>query len=115
MNLKDIREIHLPDLQFCKLCDDTYGVNRGVYNTIDAWFYNKGIENILVRRSVMIDFLEFACDNFISSNHNKRFKFGHGGLTSKLEEYWVHFNKLNNYPITSQDFSQILISSTSVN
>ena len=30
---------HLPDLRFAKWCEETYSVNRGVYNTIDEKLY----------------------------------------------------------------------------
>ena len=91
MNWKE-KKIHLPDLQFCKLCEDIYGVNRGVYNTIEDWFSNKGINNILIRRTMILDFLAFTCGHSISQSCKGKFKFGHGGLTIKLEEffYQVH-------------------------
>ncbi|MEW9673342.1 hypothetical protein [Ammoniphilus sp. 3BR4] len=40
-----LKEIQLPDILFCKLCEDKYGINRGVYNSIDTWFFQKGMEN----------------------------------------------------------------------
>jgi riboflavin kinase len=50
--------IHLNDFSFIQLCDKNYGVNRGIYNTIDSWFYENGMENILERRRNIIFFLE---------------------------------------------------------
>ncbi|GAA3331356.1 hypothetical protein GCM10020331_087640 [Ectobacillus funiculus] len=51
--------IHLPDLTFVDLCESNYGINRGVYNTIDAWFYKHGLKDILDRRRNILSFLEF--------------------------------------------------------
>ncbi|OIK10191.1 hypothetical protein BIV60_22110 [Bacillus sp. MUM 116] len=75
--------IHLTDLAFIQLCNDEHGINRGVYNTIDNWIYNQGIKNILERRRLLLAFLESLRDN-----ENSRKKFGHGGLTPKLEEFF---------------------------
>jgi riboflavin kinase len=73
--------IHLNDLSFIRLCYEKYGVNKGVYNTIDAWFYSKGVENILERRRKILLFLQYI------KNHSCS-KFGHGGLTIKLQEFF---------------------------
>jgi hypothetical protein len=93
---KNKKEIHLPDLTFCKLCEDKYGVNRGLYNTIDYWFYEKGIENISERRSIILDFLQVVCDRSKISTPNRKYKFGHGGLTIKLNEYWEKRTAMKN-------------------
>ncbi|MEC0300962.1 hypothetical protein [Peribacillus frigoritolerans] len=85
--LLDVEEsIHLTDLSFINLCKEKYGINRGVYNTIDAWFYKQGISNILERRNSILFFLDFIKGN--SELENNQCKFGHGGLTIKLEEYY---------------------------
>ncbi|MGM1033947.1 MAG: hypothetical protein ACQEXK_15950 [Bacillota bacterium] len=85
--LLDVEEIiNLTDLSFIKVCNEQYGINRGVYNTIDAWFYKQGISNILERRNSIIYFLEFIRRK--SESENNHCKFGHGGLTTKLEEYY---------------------------
>ncbi|WP_285768445.1 hypothetical protein [Peribacillus sp. SI8-4] len=78
--------IHLTDLSFITVCNEKYGINRGVYNTIDAWFYKQGINNILERRNSILFFLEFIKGN--SDMKNNQYKFGHGGLTVKLEEFF---------------------------
>ncbi|MFJ7727826.1 riboflavin kinase [Neobacillus sp. NPDC097160] len=75
--------IHLTDLAFIQLCDDKHGINRGVYNTIDTWIYKQGIKNILERRRLLLTFLES-----IKDCENSRKKFGPGGLTPKLEEFF---------------------------
>ncbi|MBT2664763.1 hypothetical protein J7J00_04585 [Bacillus sp. ISL-4] len=85
--LLDVEEIiNLTDLSFIKVCNEQYGINRGVYNTIDAWFYKQGISNILERRNSILYFLEFIKQS--SGKENNHYKFGHGGLTTKLEEYY---------------------------
>ncbi|MGG0718010.1 hypothetical protein ABE096_10545 [Robertmurraya massiliosenegalensis] len=75
--------IHLADFSFIQLCIKKYGVNRGIYNTIDLWFYKNGIEDILERRRNILFFLESLIDP-----KNPRPKFGSGGLTIKLQQYF---------------------------
>lgn len=72
--------IHNTDLEFSSYCKNMYKVNRGIYNTIDSWFYNQGVKNILHRRKKIIDFL-----NYLQSNNT--LSFGKGGLTHKLNEF----------------------------
>ncbi|MGA5691484.1 hypothetical protein [Cytobacillus pseudoceanisediminis] len=85
--------INLPDTLFWKLCQDKYGVNKGIYNTIDLWFYNNGQYKLITRRRLIINFLNFTQLN----NHKKnmRLKFGHGGLSKKLDEFWKNNYKGN--------------------
>jgi riboflavin kinase len=78
--------VNIPDLSFINICNEKYGINRGVYNTIDAWFYNQGIHQIIKRRETILSFLEYIKEKYITDN--RRCKFGHGGLTEKLEEYY---------------------------
>jgi riboflavin kinase len=80
--------IHLNDFSFIQLCDKNYGVNRGIYNTIDSWFYENGMENILERRRNIIFFLESIHKK--KETKNLRPKFGSGGLTLKLQEYFFY-------------------------
>lgn len=77
--------LHLTDHSFINVCNEKFGINRGVYNTIDAWFYKQGINNILERRNSILSFLEFI--KRTSEFKNNRCKFGPGGLVIKLEEY----------------------------
>jgi riboflavin kinase len=81
------QQLHLPDLLFAKFFEEKYGINRGVYNTIDAWFYENGINNISKRRKIIIDFFEFSGCSTIQGEETKRHKFGHGGLRNKLDKY----------------------------
>ncbi|PMC34283.1 hypothetical protein CJ195_23640 [Bacillus sp. UMB0899] len=80
--------IHLTDLDFAQLCHKKYGLNKGIYNTIDSWFYKQGIQNILERRKNILFFLEFL-DGKVETK-NLRPKFGSGGLTIKLQDYFLH-------------------------
>jgi riboflavin kinase len=84
MREKKDNVIHLPDLSFVQWCEKSYGLNRGVYNTIDAWFYENGTKDILKRRKLIVYFLNhYKQDQY----DGKRIKFGHGRLTSLLSEY----------------------------
>ncbi len=74
--------IHLTDYSFQKLCDEEFGINRGVYNEIDKWFYNEGLVNILMRRKAILNFIRFN-----AINGKDRVRFGNGGLRQKLVEY----------------------------
>lgn len=86
MNHKDI--IHLTDLSFQKFCEENFGVNRGVYNTIEKWFYERGVNNIIKRRLVILKFLNYAAYRTIQSR-NSKVRFGHGGLKNCLDEFMV--------------------------
>lgn len=78
--------VHYTDFSFQKFCEDKYGVNRGVYNTIDRWFYEKGLVNILNRRLLVLEFLNYVAN---SRSHNKsKIRFGNGGLTNQLNEFF---------------------------
>ena len=59
-SLEKSKYLNLPDLQFFNWCNQQYQVNRGVYNTIDQWFFEYGIVNIHYRRIQLLAFLEFA-------------------------------------------------------
>ncbi len=83
--------IHLPDLSFIRLCNEEYGINRGLYNTIDLFFYERGFERIVDRRRNILYFLEHIQKN--TDFKNNRAKFGSGGLKIKIEEYLVELEK----------------------
>lgn len=72
---------HLPDLQFVQFCERKFSLNKGIYNTIDNWFYKMGITNILDRRKMILQFMVINCSN------KTKVKFGPGGLTKKLENF----------------------------
>lgn len=79
--------VHHTDYSFQKWCEKKYGINRGVYNVIDQWFYEKGIKNIISRRKEILNFLHFIAHP-LRLNQPLKIKFGKGGLVNRLEEFW---------------------------
>lgn len=77
----------LPDLHFYKWCGLTYGINRGVYNTLDALLFEKGFKDVYERRLVLISFLEYSLREDLYDEKRKAMKFGRGNLTVKLSEF----------------------------
>lgn len=54
--------INKTDLHFFRYCEDNFGINRGVYNTIDQWFY-KRISIVLQREDyILLNFLNVHLD-----------------------------------------------------
>jgi riboflavin kinase len=86
-SLAKSEHLNLPDLQFFNGCHVQYGLNKGVYNTIDNWFYEYGIVHILSRRIYLLAFLEFAKEKEPEQNEHKVIRFGNGGLVKKLYEF----------------------------
>lgn len=89
--VNEAEALHLPDFQFVNYCFQTFGLNRGIYNTIDQWLYKFGYREIITRRSVTIDFLQD-----IQLKHGRdrssMLRFGKGGLTKQLDDF-VHLPK----------------------
>ena len=81
-------DLHLPDLDFARKAEEKFQVNRGIYNTIDAWFYKNGLEDIVRRRSHITQFLTYSSEEVmkVKENQVKRLVFPNG-LTSTLESY----------------------------
>ncbi|MGJ9460707.1 hypothetical protein [Oceanobacillus sp. CF4.6] len=75
--------LHLPDWQFVCFCRDRFGLNKGVYNTIDTWFYENGIINITERRKQIVYFL----DSKTNQMENGKLKFGPKKLNLFLSEH----------------------------
>jgi riboflavin kinase len=90
--------LNLPDLQFYNWCNQQYRVNRGVYNTIDQWFYEYGIVNIHSRRIQILAFLDFVKDEMLEEQP-KYIRFGHGGLTKRLNEFMIDRLQSNVIPL----------------
>jgi riboflavin kinase len=104
MTLKKLTEIiHLPDLHFNQFCVRQFGINRGVLNTIDEWFFENGIQNILERRKRIYHFL--TCCYQIGLADNGKMKFGHGNLSKELTEY-LKRNYSYGYPISKQKMTE---------
>ncbi|PAD34016.1 hypothetical protein CHH48_17020 [Terribacillus saccharophilus] len=80
-------QLQWPDLQFINWCSGQYGINRGIYNTIDAWLYEYGILELKERRKVMILFLQQA-------GQRDGDKFGKGGLARNLEQFITIFERV---------------------
>lgn len=79
--------LNLPNTRFYEWCHKQYGLNRGVLNTIDNWFYDYGIVNVLSRRIYTLAFLDYVKEAGLQRNGQKFVKFGHGGLSEKLKEF----------------------------
>lgn len=87
MNNRVVKNLHhLPDLRFAKWCEETYSINRGVYNTIDEKLYKAGYEDIRERRNAIISFLEKHVV-FDELKSKKYFTFGHGNLSAALQQF----------------------------
>ena len=88
MDFQSEEILSMPDLLFSKLCEDYYGINRGVYNTIDCWFYEQGGSNIVNRRKMVLAFCQIFC-----LSKDKKVKFGSGGLSEKLNLFWTQYTQ----------------------
>jgi riboflavin kinase len=82
---QDEELLNIPDLLFSKFCEEKYEINKGVYNTIDHWFYQQGLSRIVERRKTILNFFQYIC---LIENKNTKVKFGPGGLTTKLKQFW---------------------------
>lgn len=85
--LSENQLVHYTDLTFQRLCEEEYGINRGVYNVIDRWFYENGLKNIISRRKEILNFLCFMTQR-MNGTKPAKIKFGRGGLVNTLESYW---------------------------
>lgn len=93
--------LNLPDLQFFNWCNRQYRVNRGVYNTIDQWLYEFGIVNAQYRRIQILAFLDFVKNEMLEGKP-KFIRFGHGGLTKRLNEFIHDYGQSNVIPLKKQ-------------
>lgn len=62
-NLLENEELNHPDLKFYHKCYQDYHINRGIFNTIDDWFFEYGVIDIVYRRFYILAFLEFVKGN----------------------------------------------------
>lgn len=85
--------LNLPDLQFFLWCQHQYKLNKGVYNTIDTWFYKNGIVSIIHRRIYILAFLDFVKKPGQQEDPHKYIQFGNGGLTKKLYQFFRKIDK----------------------
>lgn len=85
--MKDV--LNLPDLAFVRYCQKNYRVNRGVYNTIEHWFYECGISKVQERRAMILLFLKQL------TTSNEKCIFGAGGLKQQLQIFWLSYMNKN--------------------
>lgn len=79
--------VQLPDILFVKHCEKEYGLNRGVYNTIDQWFFEKNSElTVEMRRKLIILFIEYFKSDFV--DNQEKFVVGKGNLVNYLNNFW---------------------------
>ncbi|AZB41918.1 hypothetical protein CEF21_06135 [Bacillus sp. FJAT-42376] len=79
--------VNSPDLVFQQYCKEVFGVNRGIYNTIDEWFFQAGAVSVLKRRRLILDFLQ----DLSEPNPGEKaalLKVGKGGLAPALLAFW---------------------------
>jgi len=79
--------LHFPEVRFFQWCNEKYKINKGIYHTIDEWFYSNGINNIISRRIHVIAYLEYMWEQEQFQTDNKYVKFGSGGLTRSLKQF----------------------------
>jgi riboflavin kinase len=84
--VKESLLLKLPDKAFFDLCNELYGINRGVYNVIDHWFYHNGYQDIESRRDTILKFLDYLQKHRIN-------KFGKGGVKQNLEIFTANRKK----------------------
>src|SRR5699024_10000028 len=80
--ISDHLSSQLPDLKFVRFCEEKYGINRGIYNTVDEWFYEQGIEGIVRRREIIMDFFKS-----LNESENRKVTFGSKRLREKFNHY----------------------------
>lgn len=74
---------NLPNLLFQQYCEKVYGINRGVFNTVELSFFDQGNTDIIRRRDGMLRFFQFMIDKLeISRNKSK---LGSGVITLILQ------------------------------
>jgi hypothetical protein len=79
--------VHLPDYRFAAWCLRQYGINRGIYNTIDERLFQFGIKEIVTRRMTILSFLNQVQQSHVHQGKGKKIKFGKGLLISTLTQF----------------------------
>ncbi|MFC7441578.1 hypothetical protein [Laceyella putida] len=79
--------VHQPDFQFAAWCLRQYGINRGVYNTIDDWLFRFGMKDIVSRRMMIISFLTQVRQSKLNHENSEKIKFGKGLLVAALTRF----------------------------
>lgn len=83
----DCEYIQIPELHFIKLCTQKYKINKGIYYTVDNWFYHFGVRSLVGRRIYIIAYLEYLLEHGGYDLQSKYLKFGSGGLVKSLKEF----------------------------
>lgn len=81
---------HFSDVEFARYLIERFGLNRGVYNTIDAWLYEQGFRDIVRRRRYIIDFLQSIVESAPYASAGREgigIKFGKGQLIAALRSH----------------------------
>lgn len=86
MNTLEQRIVDFPDLSYVHYCETEFGINRGIYNVVDNWFFQKGLIDIIERREYILVFFQEICHAH-EKKKNGGPKFGKSGLTLKLNEF----------------------------
>jgi len=85
--LSKLDPVHLPDKQFVDWCAESYLINRGVFNVIDSWFFENGVQDVIRRRKIIILFLNYLKANDNDLEDKKFLKFGKGGVKNSLQNF----------------------------
>ncbi|MGG1572005.1 hypothetical protein [Fictibacillus sp. NRS-1165] len=81
--------VNLTDLEFTGLCKERYGVNKGLYNTIENYFAKQGVRNILYRRVYILEFLADVQSKKGKESRGAHVSFGTGGLARALHTFFI--------------------------
>ncbi|MDM5198030.1 hypothetical protein QUF79_08365 [Fictibacillus enclensis] len=81
--------VNLTDLEFSGVCRERYGVNKGLYNTIEDYFSKQGIRNILYRRLYILEFLNDVQSRYTEVKRS-HLTFGTGGLARALQTFFIN-------------------------
>ncbi|MBV7504256.1 hypothetical protein KW850_03120 [Bacillus sp. sid0103] len=76
--------VHLPDKGFVDFCSEKYSINRGVFNVIDHWFFVYGLENIVLRRKAIVQFLTYLYSENSYTHKKMYLQFWKGGVKKSL-------------------------------
>lgn len=80
--------IHLPDLAFVRHCEESFRINRGVYNAIDQWFAEQEAMTIVARRTLILRFLNWVT---VYVPKEEKLEFGNKGLAEQLQCYYSNY------------------------
>lgn len=79
--------VNQPDFRFAAWCLRQYGINRGIYNTIDDWLFRFGLKDIIIRRMTIIAFLTEMRQSKFYHESSGKIKFGKGLLIPTLTRF----------------------------